>query len=400
MLFRNIVIFLTIISLFSLCLQGCISSGQSQTPENIPTISKSAPITSNPSPSLPSKPSPSITLNETLPTSTNLNPPNTGYNSPGKISPVDGAKDISLTPVLTWGIISPVETGFDFKLATDPKFDHILDSQTNIVGPVYQITVVLKPNTTYYWEVRARNATAVGDWIIRAFTTTPAPSTTSSNTISPAIFGFFRAIWNSDYIYLWGTTNLQDGTFLDIEIDKDGKPFGWDLRSVSWVISGVWTKGIEVGKNLPDFGSGYSIKISQKYTPYITEALNFPFPEPINIRNTDLKGSKWQLKSLNGKGIIDGTKIDAIFDTNNIGSVSGNSTINPYKAFYISYDQNNLITYKMNGSSAISSSDKIIQQEVDYLRCLRKAYSYRFVDNGLEVYDAQKTKILVFEKVP
>ena len=106
-----------------------------------------------------------------------------GLDQAGRINPVNGATGISVTPAITWGSV-PGATGYDFKIATDPAFTNIVDSKSAINTTVYAPASALKANTTYYWEVRALNGTAAGDWVISAFTT--QVSAVPTGTAGPA----------------------------------------------------------------------------------------------------------------------------------------------------------------------------------------------------------------------
>jgi hypothetical protein len=83
-----------------------------------------------------------------------------------------GATNVPLTPTINFYYV-PNATGYDFKLATDPAFTQIVDSIDNTTALSYTPSIPLKPNTQYYWEVRARNGTNFGDWVQSAFTTEP-----------------------------------------------------------------------------------------------------------------------------------------------------------------------------------------------------------------------------------
>jgi hypothetical protein len=108
-----------------------------------------------------------------------------GIDQAGRISPINGAAAVSVTPAITWGSV-PGATGYDFKIATDPAFTSVVDSKTNINTTVYSPSAALKANTTYYWEVRALNGTAAGDWVISAFTTQAVAAPTGAAPTGPA----------------------------------------------------------------------------------------------------------------------------------------------------------------------------------------------------------------------
>jgi hypothetical protein len=302
MLSRKFAIFLLIIFLFSLWLLGCVPSRQSQRTENIPSISNSAPVISNPSPTVPSKPLPSITLNETLPTSTNLNP--------------------------------------------------------------------------------------------------------SGNLSTPSnLFGFKNVVWNSFSVYLRGTTSLKDNSQLESELYKDGRIVDWwSFWPKITLINGVWLKKVSARAGnapdrFPEFEPGYSFKIWEQSRPDTSAIFNLPFQGQNNNPNTDLKNTTWKLILLNDKSLIADTNITAGFDINGGGTIWGNSTPNYYGGKYETSAPDNLIIYGTS-QTLLGSSASIEEQENTYIKCLVTVFYYKVIDNHLEIYDNQKTKTLVFEKVP
>lgn len=239
-------------------------------------------------------------------------------------------------------------------------------------------------------------------------TWSPIQNPTSANNTSSTIFGFRRVIWKPGTIWIFGTANLKDGTRLSFALCQNGQPVSWEgaIFPRTPVNDGIWIEEFEPGfgkdgpYRFPDFGPGYSIQIFEENNVNSTAIFDLPFPGPIYTPTTELLKSQWRLISLNGKGLIPGTNITAVFDEPHYsGWVRGDTTVNGYGGFYEADIPNNLIIYGI-GKSTLGGPEDRVQQEHNYLRCLRKVFSYKLIDNHLEIYDELHVKMLVFEKVP
>lgn len=94
---------------------------------------------------------------------------NQGINATDRISPTNGAVNVPIQPVITWGAVTGAT--YDFKIATDSAFTQVVDSQTGLTSTAYSPAAALKQSTNYFWEVRAVAGTNVGNWVVSAFTT-------------------------------------------------------------------------------------------------------------------------------------------------------------------------------------------------------------------------------------
>ena len=244
---------------------SCKSSSVPVITPTINTLVSTTPAILNSTPSMLPTPIPSVTTNETLPVSTELDPP---VLPPGVIGtepahgPADGATDISLTPVIIWVPIRGA-TGYDFKIATDSGFTQLVDSKTNINTNVYSPTTALKPNTIYYWEVRARNTTAVGNWFVKSFTTaqTTLPTTPSQALFSPPNgakglflnpnFFWYNVAGATGYDFKLATdaaftnvidsqTNLLNNWYAPTMLLKPNTTYYWEVRALSGTQTTDW----------------------------------------------------------------------------------------------------------------------------------------------------------------
>jgi|WetSurMetagenome_2_1015567.scaffolds.fasta_scaffold68290_2 hypothetical protein len=89
---------------------------------------------------------------------------------PGAKEPRNGAKGVSLLPMISWYPI-PGATGYDFQLATDQNFTRIVDAKNNIKNTFYVPTSELMANTIYYWEIRGLKDTTATEWFTGSFMT-------------------------------------------------------------------------------------------------------------------------------------------------------------------------------------------------------------------------------------
>jgi hypothetical protein len=246
------------------------------------------------------------------------------------------------------------------------------------------------------------NSTSVPESSPTKITSSLVTSPISSKVSSPYdIFSFSRVIWKTNGIFLRGTANLNDGSKLNIQIYKNDSPVDWIPEITTICIGKGWKADlmpVTTPYQFPQIEQGYSIKIRAEDNYRFVATFPLPYPLPTYSANNDLIASHWKLVSLKGKVLIPGTNITANFgigDFNNI-VVRGNSSVNSYGGYCETYAPDDIIVYHID-ETLIGSSAEYIQQENAYLECLRYAFTYKIVSNNLEIFDAQKTKILVFE---
>ncbi|MDD5363649.1 MAG: hypothetical protein PHN88_16115 [Ignavibacteria bacterium] len=103
---------------------------------------------------------------------------------PSLVSPLNNSTGNSLNLNLVW--TKPQSTiGYNVLLATDTGFTNIIINDSTLTDSVKAVTN-LNPLTTYYWKVRAKNASNWGSFSSVWNFTTQAPVTGVPNLISPA----------------------------------------------------------------------------------------------------------------------------------------------------------------------------------------------------------------------
>lgn len=108
-----------------------------------------------------------------------------GLDAPVLTTPADEAIEQPLTLDLAWEA-STDATYYDVQVATDEGFTQVTVDQTSLTTLTVTVDVPT-PATTYFWRVRAGNASEQSDWSnTRRFTTIPVQPGTAPTTATPA----------------------------------------------------------------------------------------------------------------------------------------------------------------------------------------------------------------------
>ena len=80
-----------------------------------------------------------------------------------KVSPLDGEASTSTSPNLIWNAPGGAAHTYEVRVASDPSFNNIVASAANLTDTSF-IAIGLNPYSIYYWQVKASNICAIGDW--------------------------------------------------------------------------------------------------------------------------------------------------------------------------------------------------------------------------------------------
>ena len=112
----------------------------------------------------------------------------------------------------------------------------------------------------------------------------------------------------------------------------------------------------------------------------------------------ELDGTQWKLISLNGSELIEGIYISLYFRN---GIVWGSAGCNIYGGDYFTEDPDILTIPGVDNTEVLClSPEGIIEQEDIYTRSLKNAAFYYVIGEHLEIYSANKQKLLIFERKP
>ncbi len=97
-------------------------------------------------------------------------PPTTIYNNDYDdfTSPQNGETITSTCPTFVWDVFVQNDS-FNIKIASDPQFTNIIDSQTG-VSNIYKLKEPLKKGKMYFWEIQAVRGNIKGKWAANTFT--------------------------------------------------------------------------------------------------------------------------------------------------------------------------------------------------------------------------------------
>jgi hypothetical protein len=175
-------------------------------------------------------------------------------------APVGGASGVSITPTLAWNApAGGTPIIYLVKVSTASNFGSLVinDSTTNLS---YAITTALLNNTTYFWEVAAKNAAGISAYSASSFTTIVAapgvttlltPSNAAANVSINPVLSWNKVIGADSYrlqvaadslfsasvIY---DTTLSDTTKLSGALTNNLKYF-WRVESVNAGGVGPWS---------------------------------------------------------------------------------------------------------------------------------------------------------------
>ncbi|MFZ3167649.1 MAG: META domain-containing protein [Candidatus Methanoperedens sp.] len=144
---------------------------------------------------------------------------------------------------------------------------------------------------------------------------------------------------------------------------------------------------------LPSSDSSALKNESEKQNEIITNSVpgnsTITIPYPVNIN-----GTTWLLTSLNGSNLLENSNITMTFSD---GLIIGFAGCNNYRGKYIAEDSRAIMIFEITSSEQVCQMPiGLMKQEVTYLESLQKAFSYRIIDNYLEVSNAKGETILFF----
>ena len=112
----------------------------------------------------------------------------------------------------------------------------------------------------------------------------------------------------------------------------------------------------------------------------------------------EFDGTQWELISINGSELIEGTHISIYFRN---GAVWGSAGCNIYGGDYLTKDPDILNIPGVDKTEMdCLSPEGIMEQENIYTRSLTNAAFYCVTGEHLEIYSANKQKLLIFERKP
>ena len=121
-----------------------------------------------------------------------------------------------------------------------------------------------------------------------------------------------------------------------------------------------------------------------------------------NQKADELAGTEWELISINGNDLIEGTAITLVFSETYLGGQMGCNGYGggPDSGKYISKGDG---TFQIGDPFAVTvqlctNPEGIMEQESEYIDALMAATHYQILDEGLEIKDEAGDFILVYQR--
>ncbi len=108
----------------------------------------------------------------------------------------------------------------------------------------------------------------------------------------------------------------------------------------------------------------------------------------------DLSSQVWTLSELNGKSLVPGTGISALFTSD--GKISGSAGCNQYFGTY-SVSGNSITFPSPMGSTMKMCAQAVMDQETAYLNALGEAKTYSIKADQLTLFGADKSNLAVYQ---
>jgi photosystem II stability/assembly factor-like uncharacterized protein len=126
--------------------------------------------------------------------------------------PAANAEGVEGKPTLSWNAVTNADM-YEFQISTDIDFNNIKERGT-IGATSYKLRYNLESFTLYYWRVRSRVNSSLGDWApFRSFTTTVTPPT----LISPENKSGSNSVTNLKLLWL----KVNGAGIYNVELAKD-----------------------------------------------------------------------------------------------------------------------------------------------------------------------------------
>ena len=281
--------------------------------------------------------------------------------APQLLSPLNGAFAVPVISNLTWRAMNNIQATYDVQIATDSKFNTIIEDVTGLTVPLYAIQN-LQENTHYYWRVKAivsaTNTSNIitGEWSqVWAFNTAKtgvkltvpeiiAPDANaisgvipelSWTTVEGARYYHVQAAKDTSFRYLVFGSELVSTTSVKLPAQPQGVTIYWRVRAVgngaitNWTaISSFVTETLQTADSL-EMKVRSKISDAGDISSSITVVGNRTSSYYISVKNT---ASRAVVVSLIATGGQAGWTVNYFDDTGKVitKQIVNNSTVSTY----------------------------------------------------------------------
>jgi heat shock protein HslJ len=236
------------------------------------------------------------------------------------------------------------------------------------------------------------------------------PETVTPSPLYPVVekgdFTFKRIFWNSNAIYIYGTSDLPQETSLLLQFNQDGQQVDWidgpvesRVRDNHWNVQ-IKAKSKTIPDRVPALSAGYTFLIWPEDNPSAEVEFSIPYPENPYKPSKVLEKTAWELVSLLGEPPLANSQITLEFDIANPDSLNGRSGVNYYGGSYLAEQPESLYINEMI-ITLMAGTEDLMQQEQVYLETLLRSGIFKTDGQVLRLYDDITGELaLIFNRQP
>jgi uncharacterized repeat protein (TIGR01451 family) len=252
-------------------------------------------------------------------------------------SPSNGAKNVNLTPTLTWSA-GTYATSYDVYLGTSSTPPFLTNTSSTTFSPGS-----LTPNTIYYWQIFSRNSVGTAASALYSFTTIVRPSITLVPSVNPSRYGqVVKLTANIAPPTITGSVEFLDGTtVLGSVVNNNG------IAQISTILLPSGTRSLRVA--YAGFPGQWLPAVSNVVSQVVTPVAGAGFA----TANYSTQGSgtgAMAVGDFNGDGKVDLAVANGNYVAVLIGN--GDGTFQPAVNYAVVYIAQGVVVGDFNGDGA------------------------------------------------
>jgi hypothetical protein len=201
--------------------------------------------------------------------------PNNSLTAPALILPQNNTTGVSTSPQFTWNSV-PTATQYEIRAAKDAAYSNIVYSNTSVAGTSVTANNLVQ-GTTYFWSVRAKNASVQSPWSTNSSFTTGnssnsnplnipqiiAPTNGNNNAPNPVVLQWSAVANATGYDYAVADDSLfANGIYNESNYQGTSKSFSWFTKNFTY----YWRVRAEGNGTLSAWSAVYTFQVGSEST--------------------------------------------------------------------------------------------------------------------------------------